>query len=266
MSKRDSNKGKAILVDFIEKIYVDIRDRVIVKIKQQTHKALLIAQHRLVGQTIAVIGPAAAGKSTLLKVLRDPLVDGTELLSYAKTEVQDVGTFPVDFLLSCDNQQIRFKFKVRKCTDVGGEVYVRNSFWKKVVDGASNIVYIADGQLLLGGNSEYRKRVLSDFEWILQNVQRMRPGFNVVLALNKIDTLCSAGSYRDFVSEAQESMDAFRQEILNSWPPHLDKNLAPAIFLSLTDATLRAHTLNDLMLSFVGKTLRKLIDDEKASE
>ena len=262
MARPKSNKAKELVIDFLEKVYKDLRDEVIVKLKEKSHKALLKAQHRLVGQTIAVIGPPAAGKSTFLKVLKDPHADSSELSSYDKTEVQAVGTFPVDFLLSCGDQQFRFKLKVRKFTDVGGEEYIRNEAWKQVINEAANVVYILDGQIFFDGNSDYRKRILADFEWILQNAQRMQPGFKVVLAVNKIDTLCGVGSYRDFASKSQGSLDAFQQEILNIWPPHLAQNLAPAIFLSLLDPTLRAHTLNELMLSFVGESLRKLVEKE----
>jgi energy-coupling factor transporter ATP-binding protein EcfA2 len=262
MARPKSNKAKELAIDFFEKVYKDLRDEVIVKLKEKSHKALLKAQHRLIGQTIAVIGPPAAGKSTLLKVLKDLHADSSELSSYDKTEVQAVGTFPVDFLLSCSDQQFRFKFKVRKFTDVGGEEYIRNEAWKQVINGAASIIYIADGQCFFDGNSDYRKRVLADFEWILQNAQRMQPGFKVVLAVNKIDTLCDARSYGDFATKSRGSIDAFQQEILNIWPPHLAQNLAPAIFLSLLDPTLRAHTLNELMLSFVGESLRKLVEKE----
>jgi len=254
------------LFGFFETLYRDVRDHLVVRVKREVRRQLLEAQHRLVGRSVAVLGPPAAGKTTLLRVFRNPNADEAELTAYEKTEVSPNAAIKVNFLLTLEEgQQFRFHFKVRKNADIGGEEYIRDANWKEVVRGASVVVYVVDWQRLSSGaDGEYRQRTRDDFDWILQNTQLLEPGFRVVLVANKIDALCSADSFREFRAEHQARLGQLRSELVRHWPEHLQGNLGPALLLSLTSKTLRQFTLNALMLSFVGTDLYAMLRESGA--
>jgi len=256
-----ANRIQEHLFGFFDTLYRDVRDHLIVRVRHEVRRQLLEAQHRLVGCSIAVLGPPAAGKTTLLKVFRNPNADQAELTAYEKTEVSPNTAIKVNFLLTLDErQQFRFHFKVRKNADIGGEEYIRDGNWKEVIRGASVIVYVADWQRLSNDtDSEYRQRVIQDFDWLLQNTQLLEPGFKVVLVANKIDQLCDVANFREFRDQHQPRLTQLQREIVNRWPEHLQANMGPALLLSLLDKTLRQFTLNALMLSFVGSDLYALL-------
>jgi GTPase SAR1 family protein len=260
------------LLGFFETLYRDVRDHLLLRAKHEVRRQLLEAQHRLVGRSVAVLGPPAAGKTTLLRVFRNPNADEAELTAYEKTEVSANTAIKVNFLLTLEQgQQFRFHFKVKKNADIGGEEYIRDGNWKEVVRGASVVVYVADWQRLSSGTddgqeacreqSEYRQRIARDFDWILQNTQLLEPGFKVVLVANKIDALCTADNFREFRAEHQARLGQLRSELVNHWPEHLQANMGPALLLSLTSKTLRQFTLNALMLSFVGADLYTMLSE-----
>lgn len=261
VAKSAGKKVTDHFIGFLEMLYKDIREKMLLRIKHVVHRKLLEAQQRLVGQSIAVLGPPAAGKTTLLKVFKNPNVDEEALGVYQKTEVSPNEAFKVDFMLTLsEGQQFRFHFKVRKNADVGGEEYIRDGSWKDVVRDATVIVYVVDWEELSEhADGEYKRRVRNDFEWILQNTQMLKPGFKVVLVGNKIDRLCTAENFRTFRDEHQPRLNALRGELMSHWPEHLSNNVGPALLISLRSKTLRQFTLNALMLSFVGSDLDALL-------
>lgn len=261
MAKSPNRKGvQDEAFSFLKEIWTDVKEKVLEEAWHRLKKELYKAQKRFSGETIAVLGPPAAGKTTLLQVLRNPNTPAEELEAYSKTELDGHEGIKVDFKLSVGlGEQVRFRFKVRKNSDVGGEKYIREQHWPNIIKGAAVVIYLLDGpKLLATDSSEYRDRVLSDFDWLLEQSQILHENFAVVLGFNKIDECCDTKSYRNYAREHHHILDELKSNIQDRWPDHLASHVKGAIFLSLRDSGLRAFTLNGLISCFVGDELMKL--------
>ncbi len=247
-------------LSFLKEIWKDVKEEVLEEAWHQIKKGIYKAQNRFSGETIAVLGPPAAGKTTLLKVLRNVNIPAAELQTYSKTELDEHDGISVDFKLSVGpDEQVRFRFKLRKNSDVGGEQYIREHHWPSVIKDAAVVIYLLEGPKLLSNNfPEYRERILADFDWLLDQSQLLHENFAVVLGFNKVDELCDKKTYKAFVQNHSHLLEELRSDIHDRWPEHLISNIKGGIFLSLLDPSLRAFTLNGLVSCFVGDELMKL--------
>jgi GTPase SAR1 family protein len=255
-------------LDVFRQIYEDFKGEfrdLLPKLRGMLVRRFLAAQKKFYGETVVILGPPAAGKTTLFKVLRDPSISPAALRAYKKTEYSDPQrAFRCKFKLSVtDDHQVPFDFKVRKTNDVGGELYLRDEKWQQAIRGCKLILYVADASRLLSDNSglhsKYRARILSDFDWLLVNSQLPKANFSVLIAANKIDLLCSgAKAYEAFQDARQSDLDELVAEIRSKWKRGLRKNIRGATFLSLTDERLRTYTLDNVILCFMGGNLRDL--------
>ena len=201
-------------------------------------------------KTIAVIGPPASGKTTLLEVLRNSNISPEDLKEYNKTEIEDFETFSVNFPLPvADGEQVRFRSNVRKNVDVGGEEYVRNHHWSKAIREASVVVYLFDAEKFFrSDNGGYQKRILADFDWLSEHIQLLKPSFSIVLAANKIDLLCTRENFHSFVETHKPCLQELRKTILDRWPKGYDGNFKGLPFLTLMQ--FRNISLHCLIASF----------------
>jgi GTPase SAR1 family protein len=245
---------------FLRDIWKETKEKVLRQVLDHLELSLRAAHARFVGKTVAVIGPPKAGKTTLLKVLREPLIRPEEFGEYATTEVNFYRAFKVQFNLPVSNgKQIRFRFKVRKNSDVGGEEYVREAHWRDAIEGAAVVVYVADaGRLFEPSPNHYRRRIISDFDWIFDHLQLLKPNFSVVLAVNKIDLLCNREGYREFANTHASDLTQLHDDIAARWSDYYRGNLKGIPLLSLMDLGLRNFTLTDLVASFAGESLLQL--------
>ena len=144
---------KAVLVDFFSEVYHDAKRTFpahMGRFKVSAKLKFCEAKEKLFGKTMVILGPPAAGKTTLLRVLQNPEVTGRELRTYRKTEVDAIGSFRCKWKLRVvGEEQVAFSFKVRKTSDVGGESYVRENHWGNAINEAEILVYVFDVQALL---------------------------------------------------------------------------------------------------------------------
>ena len=162
MARAKKNKTvealKAGVMDVFAEVYRDFKraipaqkDRFMVSVKIK----FLEAKRSLFGKTMVILGPPAAGKTTLLRVLQNPDVTGSELQSYRKTEVDEIKSFRCKWKLRViGEEQIEFRFKVRKTSDVGGESYVRENHWGEAIKEAGILVYVFDIKAFLDDKDE----------------------------------------------------------------------------------------------------------------
>lgn len=247
-------------LSFLKEIWKDVKEKVIEEAWHRIKKEVYKAQKRFSGETIAVLGPPGAGKTTLLKVLRDVNTPAAELQTYSKTEIEEHAGLEVDFKLSVGpGEQVRFRFRVRKNSDVGGEGYIRDLHWPTIIKGAAVVIYLLEGSKLFSNESvQYRERILADFDWLLEHSQLLSKNFAVVLGFNKVDVLCDKKTYKAFARTHSHLLEELKSDIQDRWPDHLVSHIKGGVFLSLLDPGLRAFTLNGLVSCFVGDELMNL--------
>jgi GTPase SAR1 family protein len=267
--KGSGYRGPAIRArdEFLYTLYKDVlgymKDNIFDQASKRIARAIKLANARYFGSTIAVLGPPAAGKTTLLKLLADSRLPEEALSSYSKTEVDNHPAIVTRFNIGFEpGEELTFQFKVKQNSDVGGEEYIRAQHWTSVIDGAAIIIYLIDSQrIIVDQDQPYRDRIVSDFDWIRDNHQYLQPNFSVVFAFNKIDALCNPESFAAFSASHARFIEALKEDIEKRWPDHLRSHLNGGIFLSLLNKGLRAFTLHALMSCLVGEDLLKLLKE-----
>lgn len=257
------------LTDVLSEIYRDAKTRIPAQLDRfevMAKTRFLEAQKKLLGKTMVILGPPAAGKTTLLRVLQKPEVTGSELESYRKTEIDAVKSFKCRWKLDAGGgEQVEFSFKVKKTSDIGGESYVRENHWGKVIEEVEILVYVFDVKTFLDdADGSYKTRIKEDFDWLLVNSQKPKVNFTLMLVANKADLYCNRLTYAAFEETHQKCLSKFVDELLSSWKAGLRSNIRGVTFLSLTDDILRHFTFDNLMLGFVGDDLRSLYEKSKS--
>lgn len=191
--------------------------------KDTAHNIIL----RLHGKQIAVLGPAAAGKTTLLHVLADPntVIDP---VTYEKTTdavvFDDKITINWKIPLNNDNKET-IHLKIRKPKDVGGEISFRDSQdgWIDVCTKSDFIFYLFDSTKYLNGDStQINNRLKDDFEWIANNAQGFTSGFKIVVFANKIDKIIEdTAKYELFKGNCIPEITTLLKDALGPYSEHL---------------------------------------------
>lgn len=193
MAKTGSTRAKAAgeIVQLFEKLCDLVgkyKDRLISFSEEAARKIRL----RLYGKQIGVIGPVAAGKTTMLHVLKDPNVQ-IDPMAYEKTTEATAFTdkmfveWKLPLSSSGDRAEI-IRLKIRKPKDVGGESSLRDSQngWIEVCQGSDFLFYLFDASQY-EHDGAVANRIRADMEWIADNGQQLAPGFKVVMFANKMD-------------------------------------------------------------------------------
>lgn len=153
---------------------------------------------KLVGKQIAVIGPVAAGKTTLLHVLKNHSIIVNEK-SYAKTTDAAIFTdkLPIEWKLPIDDtgKVEVIRLKIRKPKDVGGEPALRDDAagWLDVCKESNFIFYLFDASAC-SEDGVVLNRIRDDFKWISNHGQDFAAGFKIVMFANKTDKLKGRGN------------------------------------------------------------------------
>jgi GTPase SAR1 family protein len=253
------------ILSFIRETWKGVKDNVLDKVAEKLEKSWRKAVKEYYGETLAVLGPPAAGKTTLLKVLGNPSIEEDKLTQYNKTEKESHAAieFKYNFTIR-SGEQISFKMKVRKNSDVGGELYIKKSHWASVIKDASVVIYLIDSsEFIKESNTSYKDRVLQDFEWLLEQHQLLKPNFSIIIGFNKVDELCTHKNYKKFTKDNAHHIEGLREEIVEFWPDELAAHIRSGLFLSLRDQKIRAFTMNSLVASFVGNEIIALYKTEE---
>ena len=262
-SGKPSARGSGIkeVKDVLLAIYHDIKHLVpaqVERFKELASKKYIEAKKKLAGEKILILGPPASGKTTLLRVLQNPEVEGKELEPYHGTEAEAVKTFNCRWKLDPGSgSQIEFKLKVRKTNDVGGEEVTRKDRWGTAIKDVGILVYLFDIKQFLE-DASYKKRIKDDFDWLLKNSQKPKINFSLMLVANKVDLYCDRLTFAKFEESQKQTLNDFVDELRNSLKPGIRANVKGIALLSLTDELLRHWTLDNLILGFVGENLKSL--------
>ena len=180
---------------------VEIFDRIWQKISKYkddiivfTSEIYRIMKLRLYGKSISVIGPVAAGKTTLLNILNNPDV-AIDPMNYEKTTDPNIFAekIIIEWKLPIDDNEYKketIKLKIRKPKDVGGEMSIRDSEdgWKDVCINSDFLFYLFDASKF-GNDDTTEIRISEDFKWIAEHAQSYAPGFQIVIFANKMDKI-----------------------------------------------------------------------------
>ena len=195
---------------------------------------------RLYGKQIAVLGPVAAGKTSLLHVLKDQNAD-VDPMAYEKTT--DAVAFSdrlfVEWKLPLDDTGKKaevIRFKVRKPKDVGGEAAQRDTQtgWIDVCRESDFLFYLFDASTY--SEDKALARIREDFDWIANNAQAFAPGFKIVVLANKVDKLIvDKAIHAAFERQLPKIEDTMRDAL----GPHSNHLVAatPCCLLSCKDRT-----------------------------
>lgn len=267
------SKNESGLFDMIEDVlgvlYKDLKKNVLAQIPRyakRLEKELKLAQRRIQGQRVSLIGPPAVGKTTMLKVLKDREIERAELENYKKTGAGETyGSFSVNWNVPIpDSTQIEYSFKVAAGIDNGGEDYIREGHWLEAIQGSSIIFYLFDFEKFHNIETRQKEldRILKDFDWIGGHVNSLKANFSLVLVGNKLDLLCSSlREFRKIQNDNQTILNELRNETLNCIPKGYHQNIQSPVLMSLFDKQIRNEQFTDLMLSVIGKDLVKLIKE-----
>jgi GTPase SAR1 family protein len=200
-----------------------------------TKESARVIRLRLHGKQIAIIGPVAAGKTTLLHVLREPNIS-VDPMTYEKT---------TDAVVFADRLQVKWnlplegsrkkaevvRLKVRKPKDVGGEASQRDTQtgWSDVCTGSDFIFYVFDASTF--AEKHLHLRIGEDFNWIADNNQAFAPGFKIIILANKIDKLLDDKDRLEIFQQQLPSIEEATRDALGPFAQHLAL-IAPCCLLS----------------------------------
>lgn len=195
---------------------------------------------RLHGKQIAVLGPVAAGKTTLLHVLKDPSVV-IDPMTYEKTTdaVNFADRLFVEWKLPLDDvgkEAEVIRLKVRKPKDVGGEAAQRDTQtgWLDVCKESDFLFYLFDASTYSEDGT--LARIREDFNWIANNAQAFAPGFKIVIFANKIDKIIGDVDLHAAFEQQLPKIENTMRDALGSYSKHLVA-AAPCCLLSCKDRT-----------------------------
>jgi energy-coupling factor transporter ATP-binding protein EcfA2 len=210
------------------------------------------------GESIAVVGPKAAGKSTFIKIFQNSKISNEKLKSYVATEKDEIKSFKCRWPVTIsDSKTINFRFRYKKSSDLGGEKYIRDEHWMSVLEKSRIIFFLVDGEKVLKNKDViYRESALEDLQWIGERVNQLPPGFNVVPIFNKIDTMCSLGETYDSFQEVHNvELNSFIAEARKRWPKSFRNKLCDVTVCSLLNLTMRQDAFVSIIHKIMGEEL-----------
>jgi GTPase SAR1 family protein len=259
-----------LLASFFKKIFEDeeirnkakeFADEKWIKIKLEYSRL----STQIKGKNISIIGAPATGKTTMLRVLKDPNIELERLLEYKKTEIEKHSAFKVKWNIPINvedpNSQVSFNFKVKACIDNGGEDYIRDSHWLSNIKDADVIFYLIDYQKLKSEESKKNEteRIRNDFNWLGGEVNNLKVNFALVLICNKSDIFCKTlNEFRRFKEEEKEYFEKLVLELISDFPVGYQKNFKEPVFLSLLEKKIRNEQFIYLMKAVMGEQMYKL--------
>lgn len=179
---------------------------------------------RLYGKSISVIGPVAAGKTTLLNILKNPNII-IDPMNYEKTTDPNLFAEKIDieWKLPIDGNKKNetIKLKVRKPKDVGGEISIRDAEegWKEVCINSDFLFYIFDASKF-GNDKSTGTRIKQDFDWIAENAQSYASGFQIVIIANKMDNI-DAAKREQWIEHEIPEIEKITKKSLGPYSNHL---------------------------------------------
>jgi hypothetical protein len=208
VDKPTQGGSMAIKKDKIEDIgtIVKIFDDIVQILGKYKDKAIHFSEEtirkislRFNGRTIGIIGPRAAGKTTMLRILQDPSLQIDPAEEYIATgDASNIArSIVINWKLHVDNlsskkknSEYHIKMKMKKPKDVGGEESYRESEdgWIDVCTDANYLFYIMDADSF-ELNDKAKERLVNDFEWIANHAQKFAPGFEIIIFTNKMDKI-----------------------------------------------------------------------------
>jgi GTPase SAR1 family protein len=245
MKKKDKIKQVYEFVQLFDRMWgilTKYKDQVIFYSKEVARKIRL----RWEGKSIAVLGPQAAGKTTLFRVLQDSSA-AIDVMDYvATTEPVAISKkMSVEWKLPLDDNGKKaevVKLKIRRPKDVGGEKSFRDTrgAWDQICEDADFLFYLFDISKLYDDKKNIKNRLKEDFEWLANNAQRFAAGFRMIIFANKIDLvnakILKAEEQKRFLDKELPQIEHLARDALGPYKDHLTM-ITPCCLLSVKGRT-----------------------------
>jgi len=210
---------------------------------KQTHRLLKRARAWWAGKKIAVVGPTAGGKDSLLARLQNKEIPAVHSNS---PMAETVKSFKVKLTLS-HHQAI--EMSCRGVINVGGETDFRDApgGWLAVCKDADVVLYVMTIDDLLAKRFLKGRRVREDLDWLLTAMPHLKPGALVHILINKIDERIESHTHYDRlareVEKQLEALDATVRRVLHPY----EAKYTGATLTSMKNKQIYTRAIHDVL-------------------
>lgn len=201
------------------------------------------------GKTLAVIGPTACGKDSLIARLQGKPVPDIHINTGMP---EDVAAYKVEYPIEGGK---KISFTANKSRNVGGEEPDRDEHWADVCQNADVIFYMLDAQKVHAASTPTLSRLKNDMRWLAAELGNKNK-FKLIIVLNKFDLLLGEEGLENFEKVMMEVGAPMINEIKNAAQKTLGvkkSHLGKVLPLCTTDGYLFGQLFPPLLLAAAEK-------------
>lgn len=198
------------------------------------------------GKKVAIIGPTASGKDSLLARLQGQEIPARHLNSASAEHVQ---AFKVKFSLASGQA---LEFRCRGVINSGGETDYRDSSdgWGKACQDANVIFYMITYHDLLNPADGKQERIFEDMDWLQSMMSSVNPSALLHVLVNKCDELIPSHIHYPELETilSPEIVNEFEQQVIKRLRPYSGRYTGMT-YISMKNRQLYTLGMNHALLA-----------------